>query len=394
MTVHRGDRSGAVVLKTDGSVATRTPRNTYEADGDLITRVADPLETAIYRKHNSSVKTDFRSLGFSASAATFEIERMVWGEPARLSIPKTFETSRDGDLEKVVAIGESDRTTYWIDSARGDSVVRVRKELPNGQWWESKSELRQFDGIWFPESIVCRSSKFHDGAEPERVIRVLAAEFDAPDHPIELTPADIGMECGMNVLVSEAGKPTQTGRWDGQDVVSDQQYFDRLATGEIRESPRLREAVLRLAQGDSSENPAAPAGAAPTAGVGSGDIMAVAKDVLTKAVGMTLWEDDVSEFIRKYQLDAEQADKATAFLHDAQERAAEYLRRNKAEFAALEQLQAQAGDTQSGRAKYNDKLLTLVRPITEIKERKLMPRLNKLPTRAQRAAAEKPVGAP
>jgi hypothetical protein len=111
------------------------------------------------------------------------------------------------------------------------------------------------------------------------------------------------------------------------------------------------------------------------------------------------WEQYVRQFIERYRLDAEQQDRAYRILRACQQQAARYMR-SKA--ATLEKLDKDL--QQLGTSKEKDKLQRLseisnqrnklLAPINDIFEHQLKPRLEKIPTRAQRQAAEKGGKAP
>jgi hypothetical protein len=105
------------------------------------------------------------------------------------------------------------------------------------------------------------------------------------------------------------------------------------------------------------------------------------------------WEKYVRAFIEKYQLDDEQAQKANAVLEDCKSQAHRYLRGRKVQ---IEQLDQQIAELKLAKVKDKSKRLSelngqrskLMEPIDRIFDNQLKPRLERLPTRAQRRAAE------
>jgi len=113
------------------------------------------------------------------------------------------------------------------------------------------------------------------------------------------------------------------------------------------------------------------------------------------------WDRYVEEFIRKYRLDDAQKQQAHAILNDCKKQAERYLQSRKALLERIEQKTRtlkQPTDKKANKksikdrgkqladlAKQREKLLE---PIQRIFERQLKPRLERLPTRAQRRAAE------
>jgi hypothetical protein len=105
------------------------------------------------------------------------------------------------------------------------------------------------------------------------------------------------------------------------------------------------------------------------------------------------WEKYVREFIAKYQLNNEQTQKANAVLEDCQAQAERYTIGRK---TRLEQLDQQIAEQRKSKDKDKSKRLAelnkqrgkLTEPLDRIFEQQLQPRLERLPTRAQRRAAE------
>ena len=105
------------------------------------------------------------------------------------------------------------------------------------------------------------------------------------------------------------------------------------------------------------------------------------------------WEKYVREFIAKYQLNDEQTQKANAVLEDCQAQAERYTIGRKEQ---LEKLDKQIAELKKSKDKnknkrlseLNEKRKSLMDPLDRIFEQQLKPRLERLPTRAQRRAAE------
>lgn len=103
------------------------------------------------------------------------------------------------------------------------------------------------------------------------------------------------------------------------------------------------------------------------------------------------WEAYVREFIQRYQLDEAQSQKAMSILKDCQEQARSHMAKRKHELEALEnraKALANKPDSAKESAEVNQQRQKLLEPIGAIFERQLKPRLERIPTRAQRQAAE------
>lgn len=106
------------------------------------------------------------------------------------------------------------------------------------------------------------------------------------------------------------------------------------------------------------------------------------------------WDAYVRDFVARFQLDEAQIQRAQAILDDCKTQAAQYTSRREAEIRRLDdRLVAlnQSTDANRGReiARVNEQKTRLLKPIDDIFERSLKPRLERLPTRQQREAAEK-----
>lgn len=105
------------------------------------------------------------------------------------------------------------------------------------------------------------------------------------------------------------------------------------------------------------------------------------------------WDQYVKDFIARYELNDAQTQKADLILKDCKSRASQYEASHKTEMEQLEQ-QTQALNTSTDKdkakklAQLNERRERLAAPIDTIFEKVLKPRLDKIPTRAQRKAAE------
>lgn len=105
------------------------------------------------------------------------------------------------------------------------------------------------------------------------------------------------------------------------------------------------------------------------------------------------WEAYVREFIAKYQLDEAQTQRAQSVLKDCQDAAQRIMQKNKTEIEQLDQKLLALGDKKEADklkelSELSARRAKLLEPINEIFEKQLKPRLERLPTRAQRQAAE------
>lgn len=106
------------------------------------------------------------------------------------------------------------------------------------------------------------------------------------------------------------------------------------------------------------------------------------------------WEAYVKQFIERYDLNEEQQAQAHKILKSCQNTADRYMRGRR---TAIDEIDKELGklatsqepDKAQKLSQLTQKRTELLKPLDEIFERQLKPRLEKLPTRAQRDAAEK-----
>lgn len=383
----RGDERGIVIPVIGGgeasSVHGRSPLYRLELSAESWRR-SDSSLVAHRFAHAARQFDDLRTLGAASVFANGDIHDVVWGDNrAAPSVPE-YEESREGDLQKVRVRSEDFTRTYWLDPARGHSPVRVRHENRDGSWSESRSVLKLVDHVWFPASVHTFSSRYRDGREPTMVIEVDSAEFNRPEHPLTLTLADIGVDVAVCVL-DFSTKPATSGSWDGEKVVSEQEFSRRLHAGELHESQQFKELFWRAS--GMKDNPLAdkPAHA--------GETVAKREKKEQPKRKETEWEAYVREFIAKYRLDEAQIQQANTILRDCEDKANKYLMGRKADIERLDKqsmsLQnSDLKDKTNEAARLAEERKQLRKPIDDIFENELKPRLEKLPTSKQRADAE------
>jgi hypothetical protein len=200
-------------------------------------------------------------------------------------------------------------------------------------------------------------------------ITVHSAEFNHPEHPATFTPEDIGIVRNQTAIErrDEADRVIAYGFYDGEGFVTP----ERLA-----------------ASGKRPARTSAPSAHPPAPGELS------SPTTVTRITYETVWEAYTGRFIDKYKLDQEQTQKACRICHDCEERARAYLNKSKDRFEGLEkrleELDREPSEPDRDRRirQIRGELALLMRPVQTVFERQLKPRLDKLPTRAQRQAAE------
>ncbi len=183
-------------------------------------------------------------------------------------------------------------------------------------------------------------------------------------------------------------------KWDGTRGLTLEEYSEAWQAGKIREGPIYR-ANLELADEavrvheeylERSSGRASSATTAPAAGS-----LPAAESLLETLTG---WEAYTHRFIERYRLDAGQAERAISILRQCQELGEAHLRRASDRVDEWNRLMVTArtsGSLAPADAERAGRLREqIAAPLEAIFRSQLQPRLNTLPTRAQRKAAEAP----
>lgn len=302
---------------------------------------------------------------------------------------------RDG-LEVVERAGQSGMIVRWfIDPDKDWNPVRVECEYEGKILGECVSDYTEVDGAWWPVSVRFYNStgNLHTAFDTESV-RINNPEM-AP-----LTPATIGVVSGTAVFVQSGPRTGQFTYIPGEGLVDVQEAARREKAGLFERDPKLVAFMARLREehrerqrlekaGVAASQPSAPT---PTTRPASQPAPLIVPNRVDDA-----WEAYTKEFIRKYQLDADQTQAALRILRDCQERRTQYLRSRQQEITRCDLALKSPGDPRQKR-EWSTRLEQLLTPVHAIFEEQLKPRLENLPTRAQRArlvpVATQPAAAP
>ncbi|MFQ5807531.1 MAG: hypothetical protein ACE5I3_13880, partial [Phycisphaerae bacterium] len=397
--IERGDENGVVLRTIDGKVAEvggTEPAYSFQTDGQGWHRMGDPLQRLNVYPRRPRVRDDLRALGAAAALVRWDIHDVIWRDPAPNPIAWKYHEWREGDLHVVRVRNSYGTKRFWLDPQRAWSPVRVRYQRDDGVWFESRSTLKKFDAVWFPETVLMFTSRYKEGREPAQIVRVYSATFNRPEHPQRLTPADIGVQVGMDVVVYDEDMSWNVGKWDGEKVVSFEEFAKRLHAGELKEGPNFIRAAVKASAKQAKERQAAqgpqvagtPGWATPLTAEGARKALLLSPKQLE-----SFWEAYTTAFIKKYKLNEEQTQKALSILKHCQQQAHGHVHRHKSEFDRLDErikaLRKLKGPERSkAEAQIRRDRETLLKPLDDIFEQQLKPRLDKLPTRAQRKDAE------
>ena len=286
-------------------------------------------------------------------------------------------------LDVVTLYWGDSRRTWWIDPKRDWACVRVQVAAPE-LWRESRTQYRRTsDGNWFPERVEMYHSDFKSGSVPVEIATIENPEFNRPEHPLELTPTELGIEPGVSIRRSDGPGAYF---WDGTSLISPDEYYARVDAGLLEPGPMVRSVWEARSARKLADSPAALRSR-------------VRSWAVDRKLGLSRWEAYVKVFCDKYSLDHEQREAAYRILRDCQSRAEQFISRNadkireiEDELATLQKLDLPPPEAIDA---FQAGLIRLFEPINTIFERQLKPRLEKLPTRAQReAATSQPASAP
>ena len=292
-----------------------------------------------------------------------------------------FETSRSASIHEVSLIRDSTRFTWWIDADRGWNPIRMRATEADGRWQEVKSELRNFDGQWFPAKLTWIKSD-EPGADQPATVQSLSVDsvvFNAPSHAHRFTPEAIGIQPGINITRFDRNMEPVGSVWfyDGHGLIDSNEFARRVHDGSLEIGPDI--ASIRAQAKALLE--AYPERAA----------RSVLERTRLQAPSIDdEWERLVREFCAKYSCDGGQRERAFQILADCRERAHALLRTRQPEISRLQQVLFDWQKNPSGLAlskivELQHRFAELVLPALQVRDEVLIPRLNRLLTKQQRA---------
>jgi hypothetical protein len=283
-----------------------------------------------------------------------------------------------GDVVVVTAQLPYENSITWeLDPVRDWNPRRVYRKRGDRIAFEAVSDLKQFGDVWLPASV-----EYLAAGEVMTRITVRKADVSRGRGPASFNPNDLKIEPGVNIDVyNRRGEVTHLA-WTGTELMPLFQFFE-----EVREGKRPKHTIFeRYSRNGRYAGPYLMPGEKAMLDL---QYNRTRQDQQLRAHEQ-IWERYVREFIARFELDAEQT-AATWRMHQAcVEQAREHLERNNKRMVdaltRLEQAREARDEGKLAAAKANWEELTS--PIQRIFEQQLKPRLEKIPTRAQRAAAE------
>ncbi len=324
---------------------------------------------------------DVRAVGVFPTSRSLSIERggvpLLWGSPDDPIVE--FTDSRNGDLFIVTATTRGGAVITWhIDSGRGWNAERIEYEAGDFGVWEVVCDLRQYGETWFPEQ-----TRFYENGRLVESIVVTSAEFNQLEHSPSFSPADLGIEPGTNLTMNDGVRRSGLDllTWNGDAAVPHREYIEDVKAGRRAPGPTVQRTFK---EGFSSPYET------------EGEIERRKQATRRMHIEWNaerhqkLWEQYVRTFIARYALDDEQRQRAWTILLECRRTAESVMAPRRDQMISLisEQMQARTDQNDDRADELERQIAELRKPIDEIFERQLKPRLDKLPTRAQRAAAE------
>lgn len=393
MTDH-GDEDGVVLRDTAGrplshrEVQYSGPTSYLPKDGELWTHAQDAPDASVWGPDKASFfrVRDLRRMGFDPAVIDEDRdpEAIFRAQGHVLEYTSGVE---DGLYVVAARTNPAGEFRWWIAPERGWNIVRSAV-IRNGQIQrETRLELAQFDDIWFPQRV-----EFTIGLTDSvrtTTITLVSAEFNHPHHPQSLTPADIGIEPGSTLHYKDPPSPPRM--WDGQKAVPPNEFFARMARGEVRRGPTVTRELGLADAGDPRGVSSAPAR--------TGDEPPTPTTRPSRPTNVLLnfesqWETYTRQFIIKHKLDDEPARQAWAVCRDCQKLGREYLERRRADIVEWQRRQDGLREMdERERAKRQEepdrRQQDLAEPLDRIFHERLKPRLDHLApeTRKQSASA-------
>lgn len=292
-----------------------------------------------------------------------------------------YEQRIEGGMTVVTARSDADpdEVSWWFSPECDWNPVRITHVRDGVVREEARIQMKKFEGVWFPEAV-----SYFNGGRLEESFHISGAEFNGMQDKRSLGPEDIGVEPGFIIQDLNAKRGDRMLMWDGSEAIPTDEFARRLRSGELARGPGNQAAIDALPD---------------ATGPGEGHAHRDSADVKDRLDGATLppmaasllteWQKYTTDFIKRFELDARQTERAETVLEVCERQARKYVAARRAYFEMLAKEQRTL-DEKADPARKNDlerRLADLLHPMKLIFERQLKPGLEKLPTEEQRKKA-------
>ena len=389
-----GDDQGITGRMPDGTPVSIPTRELFTRDLTVHYKDGDPFAVAERQSSDRPVYSDVRVFGLlpERRPSYRPLNEILCTYPFDDDSARAYRQRREGRLYVVTLKTQRGTEVRWyIDPDKDYSVVRAERYDDGLRTAYSVSHLERFGDVWFPGSV-----EFYRGDRPDPIKRIVVrhALLNDPSLPERLTPAALELEPGITFMIAEPGKRRAEAMvWTGQELVDAREWYDLERRGAVTPGPtvlawrRKAERIMvsqssadaRLARDQDDRPPAAPAPKAPAAHRRPSPASAPSDP----------WYLYTIRFIEHYKLDAQQRQRALAIYRECRQRADARLAQLRPRLRSIQQRIASATERSDSAAlnRFRQELRDATAGIDAIFEKQLKPRLERLPTRAQRRAA-------
>lgn len=392
-----GDEEGVVRRDSEGrpQYLGAEPVHSLRSDDQFWVFIPGNVYADLFTDQPGDGRFDPRALGLTArsysSSALHEELGLSGTRPVR------FQKFRRDGLEVVRAEFADGGATEWhLAPEQGGLPIAVRREIQGRIVAECSSELHEFDGMWYPARVTYYGEGGRAGGDVREIVEVLSLEREPADVPDRLTPEYIGIDAGMNICLRRGSQPVpELRKWDGQQALTLEQYQDAWSAGQVREGPNFlanleRARAMEVLEAVEAVLAAEKADAQGGQPAGPGHARATTQSLLERLTGQEAY---TSEFIRRYRLDAEQTQRAILVLRDCQALGWAHLARVSDQVKGWSDARKTltfTRPTTQGNAEIDRLHRQIFGRLEEIFTTRLYPRLEAIPTRAQRQAVQEP----
>lgn len=392
-----GDEEGVVARNEQGQPLESGygPFYSLRRGGDLWVYRDGDVHADLIQGVSPLSSIDARSFGIycSPNVATLEdaiINPFGMGEAVQYS-------ARSEDGKEVISAQNGSKSMSWyFDDERTIVPSRVAYFEGGRLMAESKSILGAFDGKVFPQRIEFYRFGYKGGVEPFEIMEIQTLDVNSTEMPDALDLAAIHIDAGIDVTIRQEGAMdhVEMRRWDGVNLVplevaNEGQRSGRWTPGPHTLANRQRaQDLMRLRQESGRWPPPAPDVAQST----ETEPATQQQPPGLAATAVSGWEAYTRRFIERYRLNVDQTSQAIRILRNCENEAHEWVQRHMREYdeydSSVAKFRADQHEKTTDSTALDRSAAKLLKPLDDIFERTLKPRLDAIPTTQQRKDVE------